>query len=323
MESQKQLYEMLHLQNHKDRNKLNRRNVIVATADKFVELCKWRACARHNQQTICNAFLQQTTKAIQMHKHLVTNKLSAMEGKVSTLESKIQAASNHHLNSSILIMSNALSSRSDQQLTNLISSMESLGRTSVDSISGASSPAGNGEEVDDANDVVSSTSSSTSATPPSSPTPLTTEIEVAQKTKEISDFVVSPKDIGKVVWVNKVQCWGTIQFVGKIPNLSKKTGQPDRTLKKGIFIGVSLSLKKGLNDGTIGNGTVRMFPCKPKHGIFVRPNCVREHPAGGNPRLRKKRAMQTIDSLSKANALKITLARLVKKHSSKHDLLAV
>ena len=59
------------VENHKDRNKLNRRNVIVATADKFVELCKWRACARHNQQTICNAFLQQTTKAIQMHKHLV------------------------------------------------------------------------------------------------------------------------------------------------------------------------------------------------------------------------------------------------------------
>jgi len=128
--------------------------------------------------------------------------------------------------------------------------------------------------------------------------------------------------MGKVVWVNKVQCWGTIRFVGKIPNFCKKTGKTDGSMKKGLFIGVSLSLKKGLNDGTIGDGKCRMFPCKPKHGIFVRPNCVREHPAGGNPRLRKKRAMQTIDSLSKAKALKITLARLVKKHS-KHDVLSV
>jgi hypothetical protein len=329
MENQKQLYEMLHHQNHKDRFKLDRRTVIVATADKFVELCKWRACARVNQQTICNALLQQTTKAIQMHEHLVTHKLSTMESKVSTTESKIQAATNAFALQQIALVKNALNSRSDQQLTTLISSMESIESNSRAS-SGASSPAGNGGHAlsISTTSLASSTSSSTSATPPSTPstpstpTPLTTEIEVAQTTKEISDFVVSQKDMGKVVWVNKVQCWGTIRFVGTIPNFCKKTGKTDGSMKKGLFIGVSLSLKKGLNDGTIGDGKTRMFPCKPKHGIFVRPNCVREHPAGGNPRLRKKRAMQTIDSLSKAKALKITLARLVKKHS-KHDVLSV
>ena len=329
MENQKQLYEMLHHQYHKDRFKLDRRNLIVATADKFVELCKWKACARVNQQTICNALLQQTTKAIQMHEHLVTHKLSTMESKVSTTESKIQAATNAFALQQIALVKNALNSRSDQQLTTLISSMESIESNSRAS-SGASSPAGNGGHAlsISTTSLASSTSSSTSATPPSTPstptplTPLTTEIEVAQTTKEISDFVVSQKDMGKVVWVNKVQCWGTIRFVGKIPNFCKKTGKTDGSMKKGLFIGVSLSLKKGLNDGTIGDGKCRMFPCKPKHGIFVRPNCVREHPAGGNPRLRKKRAMQTIDSLSKAKALKITLARLVKKHS-KHDLLSV
>lgn len=86
---------------------------------------------------------------------------------------------------------------------------------------------------------------------------------------------------------------------------------------------MSLSLKKGLNNGTIGKGknNVRIFPCKDKHGIFLRSNCVRENPVGGDPRVRRKRAMKSVQSFSKAASLKLTLASLVRKHKKKiHDM---
>ena len=127
------------------------------------------------------------------------------------------------------------------------------------------------------------------------------DLEVASiAMKDVSDFVVTKEHVGKIVWVQRVKSWGTIRYYGKLTKIGKANG---------TYVGVSLSLPKGLNDGTI-NG-VRFFPCKPKYGIFVRANNVREHPLHGDPRKRRKRAL---DSLQAAASLKKTLARMVAKH---------
>ena len=68
---------------------------------------------------------------------------------------------------------------------------------------------------------------------------------------------------------------------------------------------LDLSFGSGTNNGQV------IFPCRKNYGIFVRSNNVREHPLHGDPRQRKKRAL---DSLQAATALKSTLARMIAKH---------
>jgi hypothetical protein len=133
------------------------------------------------------------------------------------------------------------------------------------------------------------------------------EDEASKKKRQIqeetSDFEVGIRHVGKVVWVESVHCWGTIRFFGHVANATSASA------RKEMWVGVSLSLPKGRNDGMIG--TKRYFPCKKRHGIFVKPNNVREHPIHGNPRKRRSRA---VNSLETATALKKTLARMVAKH---------
>lgn len=72
---------------------------------------------------------------------------------------------------------------------------------------------------------------------------------------------------------------GTVRYVGSVPEIlhgSSKTGGP--------WVGIELDEPTGKNDGSIGNVSddgdadntagrgVRYFQCRPKHGIFVRPD---------------------------------------------------
>ena len=137
---------------------------------------------------------------------------------------------------------------------------------------------------------------------------------------EQEGFVANRSHMGSIVWVPKVKAWGTIRYYGRLPGGSPRGGDgiKERRSKGGgkvastsgkPWLGIALSLPKGSGDGTVAGRTI--FPCKRRHGIFVRPHAVREHPEEGDPRRRRKRALR---SLRSAAALKKTLARMVARH---------
>jgi hypothetical protein len=63
-------------------------------------------------------------------------------------------------------------------------------------------------------------------------------VQKLEKKNETSDFDVGKEHIGKIVWVQCVKSWGTIRYFGNLPS-SKATGE---------YVGISLSLPKGLNE---------------------------------------------------------------------------
>uniref|UniRef100_A0A336NAW5 CSON011995 protein n=1 Tax=Culicoides sonorensis TaxID=179676 RepID=A0A336NAW5_CULSO len=64
--------------------------------------------------------------------------------------------------------------------------------------------------------------------------------------------------IGESVLIRPVNHSGVISFIG------------ETHFQAGTWIGVELDLPMGKNDGTVQN--IQYFSCKPKHGIFVRPD---------------------------------------------------
>ncbi|XP_063702581.1 kinesin-like protein KIF13B isoform X3 [Culicoides brevitarsis] len=64
--------------------------------------------------------------------------------------------------------------------------------------------------------------------------------------------------IGESVLIRPVNHSGVISFIG------------ETHFQAGLWVGVELDLPMGKNDGTVQN--IQYFSCKPKHGIFVRPD---------------------------------------------------
>ena len=56
---------------------------------------------------------------------------------------------------------------------------------------------------------------------------------------------------------------GTVRFIGEIEELPGV----------GAWVGVELDEPVGKNDGTVGGGR-RVFGCRPRHGVFLRPERV-------------------------------------------------
>ena len=84
------------------------------------------------------------------------------------------------------------------------------------------------DKIEDVSDVVDSELSTINAK----------YVQKLEKKNETSDFDVSKEHIGKIVWVQCVKSWGTIRYFGNLPS-SKATGE---------YVGISLSLPKGLNE---------------------------------------------------------------------------
>jgi hypothetical protein len=206
MDNQRELYNMLHQQDRKDREKLNKsiliRNVVSLISDKFTEICKWRACSNIHSKRILNHTKQQqsilingcekmTKQTIQLYENKVKDKLVGIEKHLKIIRNMIQTAKDHHLNSVESLVSKALNSRNDYSLSHLTSTLSIFPippppppPSPVEGRKGNSSV--NGEDGGNV--------------------PLSFESKAAEK--ETSDFQVSDQDIGKIVWVNKVGCWG-------------------------------------------------------------------------------------------------------------------
>ena len=293
-----------------------------------------RASAREHQNAIIECVEKQVKESVEECKRMLMNRLRPLELQLSRIQCLIQKTKDHHLQSVESMVSSALLSRNGNKMTQLTTTLspaitarfspragrqarEGLnGMGGMGGMGGVGGATGGGNEKKGITEQGAAKKNESRRVKGQENGQDQEEEEEAeeedkdeaskkkrQMQKETSDFEVGIQHVGKVVWVESVHCWGTIRFFGKVTNVASAAS------KKGTWVGVSLSLPKGRNDGTIRK--IRYFPSKKRHGIFVRSNNVREHPIEGNPRKRRSRA---VNSLETATALKKTLARMVAKH---------